>query len=67
MPGVDAVIHLAARVHVMCETESDPLAAFRAVNTHGTERLAKAAAESGVRRVVLISTVACDTTATSRD
>lgn len=29
---VDIVVHLAARVHVMHDTEADPLTAFRAVN-----------------------------------
>lgn len=57
LEGVDAVIHLAARVHVMTETEADPLAVFRAVNTEGTRRLAESAAAAVVRRVVLISTI----------
>lgn len=57
LADVDAVIHLAARVHVMRETAADPLAAFRAVNTAGTAKLAEAAAASGVGRVVLISTI----------
>ncbi len=57
LDGVDAVIHLAARVHVMDETEADPLAAFRAVNTAGTRRLARSAADAGVRRVALVSTI----------
>ena len=34
--GVEAVVHLAARVHVMAETEADPLAEFRRVNVDGT-------------------------------
>ncbi len=54
---VDAVIHLAARVHVMRETAADPLEAFREVNTRGTERLAREAARLGVRRVVVVSTI----------
>ena len=32
LPGVDAVVHLAARVHVMAETASDPLVEFRRIN-----------------------------------
>jgi len=54
---VDAIIHLAARVHVMRETGPDPLAAFRQVNTAGTERLARAAAQQGMKRFVFISTI----------
>ena len=30
--GITAVIHLAARVHVMRDTETDPLTAFRVIN-----------------------------------
>lgn len=57
LDGLDAVIHLAARVHVMDETEADPPAAFRLVNTAGTERLARAAVEAGARRFVYVSTI----------
>jgi nucleoside-diphosphate-sugar epimerase len=42
--NVDVVIHLAARVHVMNDTASNPLDEFRKVNVAGTERLARSAA-----------------------
>ena len=51
------VVHLAARVHVMNDTEADPLAAFRAVNVDGTLNLARQAAAAGVKRFVFISSV----------
>ncbi len=57
LAGCDVVIHLAARVHVMDEKASDPLAEFREVNTEGTLNLARQAAQSGVRRFVFISTI----------
>jgi len=57
LAGCDAIIHLAARVHVMDEKASDPLAEFREVNTEGTLNLARQAAQSGVRRFVFISTI----------
>lgn len=57
LDGVDAVVHLAARVHVMRETSSDPLADFRKVNTVGTQALGTAAARRGVRRLVFLSSV----------
>ena len=37
--GVDTVVHLAARVHVMHDTVDEPLAAFRRVNVDGSLRL----------------------------
>ena len=53
----DAVIHLAARVHVMREGADDPLSEFRLVNTAATEHLARCAAASGVRRLVYVSSI----------
>ncbi len=55
--GVDAVIHAAARVHVMRETAAEPLAAFRSVNVAGTERLARAAIAAGIGRFVFLSSI----------
>lgn len=57
LQGIDIVIHLAARVHVMHDDASDPLAAFRRTNTAGTERLARAAAAAGVKRLVYVSSI----------
>ncbi len=57
LSGVSAVVHLAARVHVMHETTADPASEFRRVNTQGTEHLARAAASAGVRRLVFVSSV----------
>ena len=57
LDGVDAVVHLAARVHVMRETLGDPLGEFRRVNVDGTTALAEAAARAGVRRLVFASSV----------
>ena len=57
LDGIDTVIHLAARVHVMKETTDDPLSEFRYVNTAGTEHLARATAKAGVRRLIYISTI----------
>lgn len=57
LKGVDCVIHLAARVHVMQETESDPMGAFREANYHATLNLARQAASSGLRRFIFVSTI----------
>jgi nucleoside-diphosphate-sugar epimerase len=55
--GVDVVVHLASRVHVMNDTEVDPLAAFRQVNVGHTLALARSAASAGARRFVFVSSV----------
>lgn len=53
----DAIVHTAARVHLLQDTAADPLAAFRATNTALTLRLARLAVAAGVRRLVFVSTV----------
>lgn len=53
----DVVIHLAARVHVMNEQESDPLIAFRKMNVEATMSLANSSKKSGVKRFIYISSI----------
>jgi nucleoside-diphosphate-sugar epimerase len=55
--GIETVVHLAARVHVMNDQDIDPLAAFRQVNVAGTERLAREAAKAGVQRFIFLSSI----------
>jgi len=57
LDGVSAVIHCAARVHVMADTAADPLEEFRHVNVQGTLNLARQAAAAGVRRFVFVSSI----------
>lgn len=57
LDGIDVLIHLAARVHVMKEAENDPLAEFRLINTTSTLTLARQAAESGVKRFIYLSSI----------
>jgi len=57
LKGIDVIIHSAARVHVMDEKSSDPLAEFREVNTAGTLNFAQQAADSGVKRFIFISSI----------
>lgn len=57
LDGAECVIHCAARAHVLQETATDPLAAFRAVNVDGTRRLAEQAAAMGVSRLVFLSSI----------
>lgn len=56
LDGIDVVIHLAGRAHVLREHSADPLQAFRAVNVQGTTRLAEQAA-GRVRRLVFVSSI----------
>ena len=57
LSGMDAVIHLAARAHVMEEHVRDPMGEFNRVNAEGTGRLTSAAAKAGIGRFVYLSTV----------
>jgi nucleoside-diphosphate-sugar epimerase len=57
LESCSAVVHTAARVHVMQDSVSDPLGAYRAANVDGTLDLARAAAAAGVRRFVFISSI----------
>ena len=57
LDGVDAIVHLAGRAHVLQETHADALSLFRTVNRDGTLHLARMAAEAGVRRFVFVSSI----------
>lgn len=52
-----AVVHCAARVHVMHGGGVDPLADYRVANVEGTLALARQAAAAGARRFVFISSI----------
>jgi UDP-glucose 4-epimerase len=53
--GVDAVVHLAARVHAPNEEHEFEL--YRAVNIEGTLNFARCAMRAGVRQFVFVSTI----------
>lgn len=55
--GVDLIIHTAARVHIVSDTSSDPLAEYRRVNVAGTLNLARQASEAGVKRFIFLSSI----------
>ena len=57
LADVTAVVHLAARVHIMRETDANPIDAFRRTNVVGTLELARQAADSGVKRFVYLSSI----------
>ncbi len=55
--GINTIVHLAARVHVLKEPSADPLAEFLKVNRDGTENLARQAVQAGVKRLVFASSI----------
>ena len=57
LTGCEAVIHLAARAHVMKDTAADRLSLFRSINCQGAERLAEQAAAAGIGRLVFVSSI----------
>ena len=65
LSGVSAVVHCAARTHVMFEPAADALAAYREVNVAGTLRLAQQAAAAGVQRLVFVSSIKVNGEATA--
>ena len=67
LQGVDALVHCAARVHVMQDDAIDPLEAYRLVNVEGTLNLARQAAAAGVRRFVFVSSIKVNGEATFSD
>lgn len=66
MQSAKAVVHTAARVHVMHDSATDPLAEFRRVNVRGTRRLAEQAASAGVERFIFLSSIKVNGESTSK-
>lgn len=57
LAGVNAVVHTAARVHMMDDPVAEPLAEYRRTNVDSTLNLARQAAASGVRRFIFLSSI----------
>ncbi len=55
--NVDAVVHTAARVHIMKESAENALDEFRKVNVDATVNLARQANDAGVKRFVFLSSI----------
>lgn len=55
--GVDTLIHCAARAHIMNDDSLDPLQEYRKINRDATLKLAKLAADNGVKRFVFLSSI----------
>lgn len=57
LSGIECVVHCAARYHIKNESCSDLLAICRKVNVDGTMRLARLAAQAGVKRFIFMSSL----------
>ncbi len=57
LDGIDAVVHLAARVHVMNEQAGGAVAENMRINAAGTARLASQAVQAGVKHFIFLSTI----------
>lgn len=57
LSGIDVVLHLAGRAHIMRDTAQEPLVVFRKVNVFGTLNLARQAMQAGVRRFIFLSSI----------
>lgn len=55
--GADAIVHLAARVHVMDDPSGDPETAHGRMNVGATKRLAEAGLRQGIKRFVFLSSI----------
>lgn len=67
LAGCDAVIHCAARAHILDDRSADPLAEFRRINRDGTLRLAQQAGDSGIGQFVFVSTIKVNGETTPKD
>ncbi|MFM5787867.1 UDP-glucose 4-epimerase family protein [Aeromonas veronii] len=57
LAGCDAVIHCAARVHIMDDKVENPLSLYREANTAGALNLARQAMYNGIKRFIFISSI----------
>lgn len=55
--GVNAIVHTAARVHLLEDRATASLAEYRRINVRSTLNLARQAVASGVRRFVFLSSI----------
>jgi len=57
LEGINMIVHLAARVHIMDDIASDASSAYRHVNVAGTDLLSRMGAASGCTRFVFMSSI----------
>ena len=57
LEGIDIVIHLAGRAHILKDQVSNPLQEFQTINTEATASLVKQAIVFGVKHFIFISSI----------
>jgi len=55
--GIDTVIHLVARAHILYDNTSNPEGEFLKINTEGTANLVKQSIAAGVKHFIFISSI----------
>ena len=66
LSGVEAVIHLAGRAHILQENVADPEAEFQRVNVAGTKNLVEQCLAAGVKEFIFISSIGAIATLSDR-
>ena len=66
LKGINTVVHLAARAHILQDKATDPEAEFLRVNTEGTVNLVKQSIAAGVKRFVFMSSIGAMTSSSDR-
>jgi len=57
LDGIDCIVHLAGKAHVIDKTKSSILNEFRKINVELTLNLAKQAVKAGVKRFIFLSSI----------
>lgn len=57
LQGIDTVIHLAARAHILHDNTPNPEAEFFQINTQGTANLVEQCIQAGVKHFIFISSI----------
>lgn len=57
LQGIEVVIHLAARVHIMKDKVANPLEEYCKINSKATKNLAEQAAKHQVKRFIFLSSI----------
>lgn len=67
LQGIEVVVHLAARAHVLNDNHTDPLAEFRRVNVQGAVKLFQQAIDNHVKRFVFVSSIGVNGNSTTTE